>query len=101
MDSKFGVPLIVAAVIIGFSVLGSAVMLKGSLDAGTAELSGVKSALGEFKTTLAAAAQPQRPQPAARRGPDPNKRHTINIAGSPAKGPVTAKVKIVEFSDFQ
>ena len=42
-----------------------------------------------------AAAQPARPQL------DPSKAYTIPIASSPVRGPKTAKVSIVEFSDFQ
>jgi protein-disulfide isomerase len=34
-------------------------------------------------------------------GPDPNKRYTLNAAGAPALGPAKARVKIIEFSDFQ
>src|SRR5690349_1310239 len=40
--------------------------------------------------------------PAAAPGqPDPNKIYTINIGNSSQKGPKDAKVKIVEFSDYQ
>jgi protein-disulfide isomerase len=34
-------------------------------------------------------------------GPDPAKIHTVNIAGAQAKGPETAPITIVEFSEFE
>ena len=43
-----------------------------------------------------------RPAPAAAPGqPDPNKIYTLNVGNSPVKGPKDAKVKIIEFSDYQ
>ncbi|HYC56472.1 MAG TPA: hypothetical protein VEL28_16195 [Candidatus Binatia bacterium] len=41
--------------------------------------------------------------PAAARpdAPDPNKRHTIPVGNSFSKGPATAAVTLVEWSDFQ
>lgn len=33
--------------------------------------------------------------------PDPNQVYTIDVGKSPIKGPKTAKVTLVEFSDFQ
>ena len=43
-----------------------------------------------------------RPAPAAPPGqPDPNKIYTIAVGNSATKGPKDAKVKIVEFSDYQ
>ena len=43
----------------------------------------------------------QAAQPAARRGPDPDRVYTIDTTGSPAKGPANAAITIAEFSDFQ
>jgi hypothetical protein len=100
VDPKLGVPILVGAVILGLSVLAGSYMVKSSLDTGTAELGEVTAALGDFKGALEAAAQPPA-QPARRRGPDPNRRYKINVEGAAKKGPETAKVQIVEFSDFQ
>ncbi len=96
-----GTPLIVAAVILAVAVLGGALILKSSMDAGTAELVGVKTSLVEFKDALAAVARP--PAPAAQRpsGPDPAKKYSLNLNGTPFKGPAAARITVVEFSDFQ
>ena len=40
-------------------------------------------------------------RPAAPNAPDPNKKHDIKIGSAPCKGPATAPVTIVEWSDFQ
>ena len=47
----------------------------------------------------AAAARPA--APAAPGQPDPNKIYALSVGGSPVKGPADAKVKIIEFSDYQ
>jgi protein-disulfide isomerase len=92
--------LIIAAAILGVAILAGSWMIRSSLDAGTAELQGVTTSLAEFKDALTSAA---RPQPAARRpsGPDPNRRYQVKTDGAPSLGLETAKVTIVEFSDFQ
>ncbi len=92
--------LVLAAVVLGAAILGGSFLIKSSLDAGTGELAGVRTSLDEVQGALQAA----RPTAAAaprRRGPDPDKAYTVSTAGSPAKGVETAKVTVVEFSDFQ
>ncbi len=93
--------LVVAAAVLGVAILAGSFLIKASLDAGTSELEGVRTSLADFKGALQAAAPPARPQAAARRGPDPEKVHKVSTAGAPARGIETAKVTLVEFSDFQ
>jgi protein-disulfide isomerase len=96
-----GNALIIAAAILAVAVLGGSLLLKSSLDAGTAELAGVKTSLVEFKDALAAAARPQQAAARQPQGPDPSKRYTIDLKEAPIKGPEKAQVTLVEFSDFQ
>jgi len=91
-----GTPTLVAALIVSAALIGSAMILKGSLDQTTAELGEVKGALGRLEAGAA------RPAPAAQPGrPDPSRRYTLNTNGSPSRGDESAKIAIVEFSDFQ
>jgi hypothetical protein len=101
MAQNSGTPIIIAAVILGAAVVVGSVMIRSSLDQGTAELAGVRAALSDFPRQLAAAAPPTPSRAARPARPDPNRRYSVNTAGSPAKGPQTAKITIVEFSDFQ
>ena len=77
---------------------------KGDDVASADNLDSIRLALADTKQALqqVAQARPAAGGAAARGGrPDPTKRYTVKTDGAPAKGPASAKVKIVEFSDFQ
>ena len=96
MVNQSGAATLVAALIVSAALVGSALILKGSLDQTAAAIADVKGALGRLEAGSArpaAAAQPGRP--------DPSRRYTLNTNGSPSRGNASAKITIVEFSDFQ
>ena len=92
---------LVSALIIGAAVLGGALIIRSALQKTTDQVSEMRLALNDTKQALVAAAQARPASQRAPSGPDPNRRYTVNTAGAPAKGPNSARVKIVEFSDFQ
>ncbi len=95
-----GNALIVAATILGLSILGGAYILVGSVDRATEGIAALGGTLAKAAPTAAAQAAP--PAAAPRRGPDPAKAYAVNTKGSPAKGgAANAAVTLVEFSDFQ
>lgn len=100
MGEKTGILTVVSALILGAAIILSAVLLRSSVDRATEEIAGVRAALGSLSSDLRASARPA-PRPARAERPDPNQRYQIDTAGSPAKGPESAPVTIVEFSDFQ
>lgn len=94
-----GNALIVAATILGLSILGGAYILVGSVDRAT---EGIAALGGTLAKAAPAAAQAAPPAAAPRRGPDPAKAYAVNTKGSPARGgAANAPVTLVEFSDFQ
>jgi hypothetical protein len=92
---------LVSAVIIGAAVIGGALIIRQALQKTSDQMAEIRVALNETKYALVTAAQARPAAPSAPSGPDPNRRYTVNTAGAPAKGPNSARVKIVEFSDFQ
>jgi hypothetical protein len=93
---------VIAAVILGVAMVVAALIVKGAVDKTTAQLNGIKLALTDTKQALENVAKAQPAARAARPSrPDPNRRYNVNTSGSPAKGPAAAKIKLVEFSDFQ
>ena len=96
-----GNALIVAATILGLSILGGAYILVGSVDRATEGIAALGGTLAKA-APAAGAAQAAPPAAAPRRGPDPAKAYAVNTKGSPAKGGgANAAVTLVEFSDFQ
>ena len=96
-------PMIIAAAIIGGAILAGSLIVNSALGDTATELQRITVALAQTRDSLEEVAKkaPAAPAQQRRRGPDPNKRHKINTAGAPAKGPPSAKIQIVEFSDFQ
>ena len=95
-----GSATIVAAIILGLSILGSAYFLGGAVDRASDRVADLGTSLSKLQ--LAGAVAPSAAKPTPKRGPDPAKAYEINVAGSPAKGGgEEAEVTLVEFSDFQ
>jgi protein-disulfide isomerase len=88
-------------VIIGAAVIGGALIIRSALQKTTDQMGEIRLALNDTRQALVTAASARPAAPSAPSGPDPNRRYTVNTAGAPARGPNSAKVKIVEFSDFQ
>ena len=101
--SNSGAALIIAAVVVGLSIVASSYMLMTAQDRSSEKLAAVLGEMQSLSAKIAAApAAPTRPTPTARRGrPDPAKVYQIAIGDAPTKGPKTAPIKIVEWSDFQ
>jgi protein-disulfide isomerase len=107
MTQVSGGQVLGAAAIVAVAVIGGSLVLAQSLNRVTQQLDRTTERLDEIRTAVAqakdqlgnlqvAGAPAARPQ-----GDDPNKRYVINVAGSPALGPETARVTIAEFADFQ
>ncbi len=96
MSEKTGILTLISAVILGASILGGAWVIRSSLGQASSELAAIRTSLGS-RPTVADAGRANRP----RQRPDPSRRYSVNLAGAPSRGLESAKVAIVEFSDFQ
>jgi len=90
--------LVAAALILGGSLLGGSYLIAGSIDRGVAGITGLSDAI-----KVAAAARPTAAPaaPSRSRRPDPSKVYDVKVGSAPVRGPKTAAVTVVEFSDFQ
>jgi protein-disulfide isomerase len=86
---------LLAALVVAVALVGSSYILARSMD-------GLRAEMVELNDGFAKLVTPRQPEQAARRGGlDPEKRYEVKVDGAPAKGPESAKVTIVEISDFQ
>jgi protein-disulfide isomerase len=97
VNQERGAVGIVAALIIGLSLVGSALILRSSIVDATQEVAALTEALASGRL---AANPPSRPS-ARPSQPEPSRRYSVDTKGSPSKGNPRAKLAIVEFSDFQ
>jgi protein-disulfide isomerase len=86
---------IVGALIVAIALLGGSYLISRSLGELREEMAGLKVAFDKLTS--------QRPQQPAQApgGLDPDKHYTINTKGAPLRGAESAKITIVEVSDFQ
>jgi protein-disulfide isomerase len=94
------VHLVISALILGASVVAGSLLIRTPLDQVASELAGLRSGLGQL-AEAAKADSGAKPSAAPTGRPDPNRRYPVNIKGAPVKGPDSAKLAIVEFSDLQ
>ena len=99
MGDRTGIIIVIGALILGASIVAGGLLVQSSIHQAATEMAGMRTALASMQMALRA---PAPAAAAARAGtPDPNRRYTVDIKGSPVKGSDSAKVTVVEFSDFQ
>ena len=97
-----GTTVIVAALILGASVVGASALLRDSIQNGAEELAGLRVAVAGLQDAVKQGKAPAPSRQAAQPGrPDPDKRYEVKTDGSPFLGSPEAAVTVVEFSDFQ
>lgn len=95
-QDSYGYSIIIAAVILGLSIVGSSYLVSTSIDHAQVELQ------NSFARIRADAPAPVREAAAPRpKRPDPAKAYEVAVGEAPFRGPANAAVTIVEFSDFQ
>ncbi|MBJ18595.1 MAG: thioredoxin domain-containing protein [bacterium] len=93
-----GRAIIIAAVLVSFSIIGGSFFVADSLDRTTEQIGRATAVLGDLEIAAA-------PAGAARAGrpnrPDANREYDVDVDDAPIKGGDDAIVTIVEWSDFQ
>ena len=95
------VVIILAALLLGASVVAAGVLVQRPLARGVDELAGLRAELARLEEAVKASSPAAARQAARPNLPDPSQRYTVKTDGSPTIGSSSAKVEIVEFSDFQ
>ena len=98
-ETTSGRAIIIAAVLVSFSILGASFFIGSSLERTTTELAAVTDALEELELAGGGGAPSRPPSRPAR--PDRDKDYDVEVGDAPSKGPEDALVTIVEWSDFQ
>jgi hypothetical protein len=87
MAQNQGAQTLVAAFILGASIVAGALLIRFSVDGAAREVAGLREALVRGPVANAPTAAPAQPG-----RPDPGRRYSINTQGSPAKGNEKAKL---------
>ena len=95
-ENTSGRAIIIAAVLISFSIIGASFFVANSLDRTTAQIELATEALGDLE--LAAPGGPPSGRPSR---PDTNREYKVDLDGAPTRGSDKAIVTIVAWSDFQ
>jgi protein-disulfide isomerase len=88
-----GAANVVAALIIGGSIVAGSFLVQSSVEKTARQISALEDAIENAGVAPARGARPERL--------DPNRRYSVNTQGAPVRGSPDAKLAIVEFSDFQ
>ena len=97
-EGTSGRAIIIAAVLVSFSIIGGSFFIADSLDRTTEQIELATTALEDLEIAAGpgAPARPARPN-----RPDADREYDVEVAGAPTKGSDDAIVTIVEWSDFQ
>jgi protein-disulfide isomerase len=97
-ESMSGRAIIIAAVLVSFSIIGGSFFIANSLDRTTGQIELATTALEDLELAAApaGAARPSRPN-----RPDADREYEVDLTGAPIRGSDDAIVTIVEWSDFQ
>ncbi len=95
-ENGSGRPILIAALLVSFSIIGGSFFIANSLDRTTAQIELAADTLENLPVAGAPAARPNRPT-----RPDQNKRYEVSVGEAPTRGRADAPVTIVEWSDFQ
>ena len=99
-NSTNGRAIIIAAVLVSFSVIGGSFFVANSLDRTTHQIEIATAALEDLELAAPAAPAPSG-RPSRPNRPDANREYDVEIGEAPVKGSDEAIVTIVEWSDFQ